>query len=252
MTKIGNHLIFDFDTWTYDIAFAAEKENQPFSWCEEVVAIRFAEINARLAGTSHSGYLTGKGNFRHKVATLRPYKGNRTAEKPVHYQAIRNLLIKQYGAVVVNGMEADDAIAIEATQNPDAIVVSNDKDMYQLLCGLYRYRGDTFHPKGTPPTHSMYNLCHQVLTGDSTDNYPGIPGVGEKKAFKILPDANYGVTIKQLLDATMFAFIEFYGEEGIERFLEQMRLAFLVRELDEQGNPVLPTAELSFYERYYS
>lgn len=207
---------------------------------------------SRLAGTSYSGYLTGKGNFRHKVATLRPYKGNRTAEKPVWYQAIRNLLIQEYGAVVVNGMEADDAIAIEATQNPDAIVVSNDKDMYQLRTTLYRYRGDYIHPAGGNPAHDMYNLCHQVLIGDSTDNYPGIPGIGTAKAFKILPDPDDNITVKQILDATMFAFIEHYGEEGIERFLEQMRLAFLVRELDEQGNPVLPTAELSFYERYYS
>ena len=64
-------------------------------------------------------YLTGKGNFRHDIAVTEPYKGNRKEkEKPVHLEAIRQYLIKDWNAVVSEGEEADDLIAIDATAIP--------------------------------------------------------------------------------------------------------------------------------------
>ena len=57
-------------------------------------------------------YLTGEGNFREGVATTLPYKGNRTSDKPVHYKAIRDYLIKKHKAEVIQGQEADDELSI--------------------------------------------------------------------------------------------------------------------------------------------
>ena len=71
-------------------------------------------ILASLGTESYIGYLTGKGNWRDDFAKIRKYKGNRDeAHKPVHYAAIREYLINHWDAIVVEGEEADDAIARE-------------------------------------------------------------------------------------------------------------------------------------------
>lgn len=210
-----------------------------------------------MAGVSYSGYLTGSGNFRHQVATVKPYKGNRKAEKPVHYEAIRQYLIDNHNAVVVNGMEADDAVAIEATRNPTAIIVSRDKDLLQLSNLVYSY------PLGKSPEKfgvgELYNYLQQTITGDTTDNYPGLPGKGPayfantivKEAYRLRNAADMPTFLEDIFKRILYAYVEYYGEQGIERYLEQARLAWLVRELDDQGNPVLPTENFEFYWRYY-
>ena len=101
LTTSGNHLLFDFDTWCYDVAFAAQQKDGsvlPFSYCTDLIDTRFNEIMIKLDGATYDGYLTGKDNFRYKVATLKPYKGNRTQPKPHWYQAIRDYLVAKYNA----------------------------------------------------------------------------------------------------------------------------------------------------------
>lgn len=222
------------------------------------------EIKERLSCATYSGYLTGKGNFRHKVATVKPYKGNRKSEKPYHYQAIRDYLVENHGAVIVDGMEADDAVAIEATQNPQAIIVSRDKDLRQVPVSVYSYplgnNPEKFEHKGLVghEGYAFNNFLRQVVIGDTTDNYPGLPRKGESFYEKLVINAYHQAGYKvneeftrDLYNRVQFAYIEHYGEKGIERFLEQATLAWMVRELDNEGNPVLPTPEFDFYAKYY-
>jgi hypothetical protein len=49
-----------------------------------------------------------KSNYRFEVAKTVPYKGNRVAPKPHHYNTIREYLISRHKAVVIEGKEADD------------------------------------------------------------------------------------------------------------------------------------------------
>ena len=80
--------------------------------------------------------LTGKEDLRDDKAVTIPYKGNRKdTAKPVHYKAIRKHLVDKWDAIVTDGMEADDKLAIrqhELTNNfedKDASVnVTLDKD----------------------------------------------------------------------------------------------------------------------------
>lgn len=99
------------------------------------------------------------------------------------------------------GYEADDLIATMATalrgQGFDVYMVSKDKDLRQLLderIRMYDVQGDeVFDPEtmrrklGYGPERSV---DVQTLTGDKVDNVPGIPGVGEATAAKLL--AKYG------------------------------------------------------------
>lgn len=132
-------------------------------------------------------YLTGSDNFRQKIATVLPYKGNRSPfGKPVHYKEIRRYLREKYGAVVVNGMEADDAMGIRATGDDakDTCIITTDKDLDMIPGNHFNWVKDKrYEINGTEAARNFYK---QVLTGDRVDNIPGIYGIGPKGAERII------------------------------------------------------------------
>jgi len=96
------------------------------------------------------------------------------------------------------GFEADDIIATltqkALSEGFDRVVlVTGDKDLYQLVSdkvALYDPRKDIWvHPAdvkeryGADPVHVADSLA---LMGDSADNVPGVPGIGEKTAKKLM------------------------------------------------------------------
>ena len=106
----------------------------------------------------------------------------------------------------VAGVEADDVIGTlavrAAAQGMDTIVVTGDRDSYQLvrdphLKVLYNKRGVSdyalydeagiFERTGVTP---LQYVDYAALRGDKSDNLPGVPGIGEKTAAKLI--ATYG------------------------------------------------------------
>jgi DNA polymerase-1 len=100
------------------------------------------------------------------------------------------------------GVEADDIIATLATQardrGDDVLIVTGDRDTYQLVEDphikvLYNRRGVSDYVlydeagiqerTGVPP--ALYSQ-YAALRGDPSDNLPGVPGVGEKTAAKLI------------------------------------------------------------------
>lgn len=121
--------------------------------------------------------------FRNNIATIMEYKGNRRdAPKPVHYDAIREYLTKYYGAITVNSIEADDALAMRQTN--DSVIVSIDKDLLQVAGKHYNWVKD--ERTLVLPEVGRRKFWAQVLTGDATDNIPGIYGVGPKTAVRMI------------------------------------------------------------------
>ena len=133
-------------------------------------------------------YLSGPGNFRIGLATVVPYKGNRKADhKPYHYSAIRNYLQAQWDAIVVEGREADDAVAIEQYQSPGKTVICTfDKDLDQVPGWHYDYSRHTFYYTEEDEGKALF--YKQVLSGDSTDNIPGAYRCGTKIAERIVDE----------------------------------------------------------------
>lgn len=151
-------------------------------------------------------------NFRYKVAKTLPYKGNRTAPKPKHYDYIRKLLSEYPGAIIAEGQEADDTIADIATENPSkTIIVSQDKDMRQVpgyhlepLDGgakrpIYYVDPDTLGSivleRATGDKASIfatgdYGLYSQMLLGDTSDNIPGLKGYGAVKVYELMKESD--------------------------------------------------------------
>jgi hypothetical protein len=164
----------------------------------------------------YKGYLTGKGNFRERVAVTQPYKGNRKDFiKPIHFDAIKEYLINVWGAIVVEGKEADDAMAIAQVDSiknleylqehpgvclgsipkKSTIICSIDKDLMMVSGWHYNWNKD--EKVFVNPDEGLSWFFKQWLMGDSTDNIKGLSGIGPKKAEAILE----GLTIGEQLCA---------------------------------------------------
>lgn len=123
-------------------------------------------------------FLTGSGNFRFDIAKQQSYKGNRSGvEKPFHYETVGTYLIERYGAVVVEGREADDALAIGLRTTKSSILCSRDKDLWTVEGWHYRWACGDHQPEVLPhyvtKEKADAKFFTQMLIGDDTDNILG-------------------------------------------------------------------------------
>jgi DNA polymerase I len=144
--------------------------------------------------------------FRHEMVD--DYKAGRSEAPDILRQQMG--LVRQVvetlkiPSLEVSGYEADDILATLATQardrGDDVTVVTGDRDAYQLvedphvkvlyvLRGVSDYRlydeaGIKERTGVTPRDYPQY----AALRGDTSDNLPGVPGVGEKTAAKLIND----------------------------------------------------------------
>ena len=124
-------------------------------------------------------------NFRMDIYP--EYKANRKGmAKPYCYHDLKEYIEKGYPCEEQDGYEADDLLAI--CQTEDTILCSLDKDLDQITGWHYNWRKDALYIIDEPTGH--YNLYVQVLMGDATDNIKGLPGIGVKKAERVLDRVN--------------------------------------------------------------
>lgn len=152
---------------------------------DSFIAYIIEEVEANGA----SLFLTGGGNFRELIDHSYPYKGNRDrAKRPTWYKEIRDYLISEYSAILVEGQEADDALGITQTQlinsGLDSVICSIDKDL--LMIPGNHYNWNTRKITYVDEYQGWYNFYKQMLTGDKVDNIIGIDGVGPVTADAIL------------------------------------------------------------------
>ena len=224
--------LLDSDIICYRVGFASEDVEEKFA-LSRVSELVHEVVFVQLECKDYKAYITGKGNFRNEIAVTEPYKGNRKdMKKPIHYDAIRKHLVEKLGAVLIEGMEADDAIAIEATNmGNQAIIVSIDKDLDQVAGLHYNFVKQELYE--ITPEEGMLNFYKQILTGDRVDNIIGIKGVGPVKAAKLLKDCK---TEKEMFDVCVKAYND-DGQDGVARATENGNLLWLLRDKDKRWEP---------------
>lgn len=213
----------DFKQWTDDQltvqGLAVEREVKVDDW-HEVEHRILGHIQSIIHNTSAltwTLYLTGSGNWRNEVATIRKYKAGR-GSKPELYGKIREYLEKELGAVVIDGMEADDALAIASWEGlrimkadgvkgldnrvdqTRTVLASIDKDLRQVP-GLYynpAWEGEippqkvdkmglvALNAKRKLEFTGLKGFYAQILLGDSCDAIPGVKGCGPVFVEKLL------------------------------------------------------------------
>ncbi len=178
----------------------------------------------------------GPSNFRHKIATIKPYKGNRDdSTKPTYWAHIRTHLCQRHGAEVVYGYEADDKLAME--QRDDTVLCSRDKDLDQIPG--YHYSWNCGRQKEKPIYHvseeeGLRSFYLQLVMGDPGDNIPGLYRIGVVNSKKKLDACMVGVTRAEDVERAMYTMVQKMYEVRFgsywELFLvENARLLYLLR-----------------------
>lgn len=251
--------LLDGDIILYEAGFGAEtswegEDSPPFDWAAEKLDKTIANICAMVDATQPPIlFLTGKTNFRYHIAKRTPYKA-RPGNKPFHYYNLKAYLKGIYDWRMVEGLEADDLMAIEQTSRPgETIICTRDKDLRQVPGMHYGWelaKQPSFGPENVTElgrielsadrkkivgTGSLFFFT-QVLLGDRVDSIPGLDGCGPVKAFEILDGCQ---TSSDALKRVYGAYKKKYGIIGYREMLEQARLVYMIRKLREDGSPIL-------------
>lgn len=215
------HALIDADILVYRVGFSADKNRDSEEYAMKTMrgAIQSLIMQDLIECETWQLYLTGKGNFRYDIATTAPYKGNRKSPKPTHYEVLREYLAEEEGAIVITGMEADDALAIEQTKRGDESVIATvDKDLKQVPGWHYNFvKREKFYMNQEEADLWLYK---QIVMGDAVDNIIGVKGIGDKKADKLLrgksPKEMWNICVQKL------------GSK--ERAMENAGLVYMLRE----------------------
>lgn len=194
--------------------------------------------------------------FRHEK--FDGYKGTRHAmpeelaqQMPMLKELLSALNIKQYA---VEGFEADDILGTLSKKAEDmgyeSVIVSGDRDLLQLASNSLKIRipktkggktevedyfeKDVIEKYGVTPTEF---IDLKALMGDSSDNIPGVPGIGEKTATKIIQEyKNIETAIENAENVKPPR-----AAKNLQEFQEQARLskflATIVRDMPIELNP---------------
>src|SRR6185312_9111832 len=156
------------------------------------------------------------------------------------------------------GYEADDLIATYARLACEAkattTIVSSDKDLMQLVGnGVIMYdtmkdkrigRDEVIEKFGVPPEKVIEA---QALIGDSTDNVPGVPGIGPKTAAELI--GQYGDLESVLAHATEIK--QQKRRENLIEFAEQARVSKRLVTLDQNVPLDVAADDLAVHEPDY-
>jgi DNA polymerase-1 len=194
-----------------------------------------------------------KSTFR--TETYADYKAGRS-ETPSDFKGQVSLVREVLDAlrvpiVCADGYEADDVIATLATQaaadGMDVLVVTGDRDAFQLVSDrvtvLYNARGVSDMRRMTPEAvEDKYGLSpaqypeFAALRGDPSDNLPGIPGLGEKTATKLVQQYGDVASLADHVDEVKGK----VGDNlraGLANVLRNRQLTELVRDVPLEVHP---------------
>ena len=208
-------LAIDTDILLYKAAASAEQE---IDWGDDVWSLQtdlkdakasfetqVEQITERLGVEDHVFCLSDHGeNFRRQVDPT--YKSNRKGtRKPLGYVALCDWVKENYRTFTKPTLEADDCLGILMTMPVNkgkCIMVSSDKDLKTIPGRLYRPMADEELEISEEDADRFFFT--QVLCGDVTDGYKGVPGIGPKKAEQVLgPRASWSSVEQAFIKAGM-------------------------------------------------
>lgn len=250
MDKSALNALIDGDFLPYRAGFAADTQAKEAYGLDEYLQydyLNWALANVKTSLTYlleevfakaewHKLYISGQGNYRNTIATTLPrlhagwtYKGNRDAlHKPKYFAEIRDYMIAVWGAVPVNGIETDDMVSIEQYANPDrsTCIVSQDKDLANSPGWNYNPVKKEF--QYITLRQANLNWRKQVLQGDRSDNIPGLEGIGDVRAAKLLEQCEYRT---DLIDKETFKLYKNqYGPDAQGAYTDNQNLLWIMRE----------------------
>lgn len=243
-------LLIDGDVLVYKTAFAAEKV---IDWggglvtlhsntdeAAQTIDAQITMIATQLKADEVVVALTCHETPNFRKEFYPQYKANRGEKrKPIIWKAMREHLMENHDAKIKSNLEADDVLGILSTmphKGQERIIVSVDKD-FKTIPGLFfnMKDGKSGEVQTITEDEADFNFMLQTLMGDATDNYPGCPGIGAKRADLLLDLAiksNAGLPEpKSRLEAMWSEVVKVFAKAGFgeEYALNQARCARILR-----------------------
>lgn len=188
-------------------------------------------------------------NFRYKVANIVGpkgvgYKAGRP-EKPYWLKHIKERLLTKWGAEETPGFEADDALGMFANSN--TVLSHIDKDINMVPGWHYNHvTGEVYSvPEGLGTLEyadgkllgmGVLFFYAQLLMGDSTDNIPGIPKIGQKRSYDLLRSS---LDEEEAYNIVHKLYVQQYGDRAMEALHEIADLVWICRGVRETGKQYL-------------
>ena len=176
-------------------------------------------------------------NFR--KAIYPPYKAKRNGKsKPLAWRPIREMLKSKFEVKIKETLEADDVLGILMTHPKlvpgKKVIASIDKDLLQIP-GRH-FNPNTKDKRVVKEIDGEWLFFKQTLMGDPVDEYPGVPGIGPKKAQDIIQEAvNANAHLCGTLTACVWEdIVATYEKAGLTAgdALVQARVARILRHTD--------------------
>ncbi|MBE2889467.1 DNA polymerase I [Geobacter anodireducens] len=229
--------LIDGSSYIYRAYFAIRHLSSPAGFPTNAL-YGFTQMLLKVIKDHHPGRLAvifDKGRTTFRTEIYPDYKANRAAMPDDLVPQIGPIkeMVRAFSIPVLEleGYEADDIIGTIARrceeQGLEAVVVTGDKDLMQIVSDRIRLL-DTMKDRvsGIPEVVERFGVGPgQVidilgLAGDTSDNIPGVPGIGEKTATKLIQE--FGS-----LDALLERAGEVKGKTGerLREFAEQARLS---------------------------
>lgn len=158
-------------------------------------------------------------------------------ERPVHLYDMKAWLREEYDVAWQPTLEADDVMGIiqtDPSRTDETIILSADKDMMTVPGKLYRPQQPQLGVLEISPLEAIRFHFWQALVGDTTDGYPGAPGIGPKSPYaEAVLEAEDEVEAWDIVLAA-------YGTKGLteEHALVQARLAHILHHGEWDGRSV--------------
>tara|TARA_R110000823_G_scaffold201784_1_gene332659 strand:- start:22951 stop:23634 length:684 start_codon:yes stop_codon:yes gene_type:complete len=214
-------LNIDGDILSYKIGFALENESKFFVKSN---LDKYIKSIIKDSGCSENQvYISGKGNFRNIVTDT--YKANRKdTPKPKYYSKLRDLMVRDWKAIVVDGHEPDDQLGLDQTE--DTMIGSIDKDL-NIISGWHFNLNSrlVYHVTDEEGDRFFYK---QMLMGDNVDNIKAIKGIGTKTADKLLDAIDRSEWDTMIMSKYEEHFKDQEGKHWYQRFVENTQLLWIL------------------------
>ncbi|MDR1313523.1 MAG: DNA polymerase I [Deltaproteobacteria bacterium] len=202
-----------------------------------------------------------------RKAIYAAYKANRPPTDPdlaSQFAPIRRIVdALGFASTEESGFEADDVIASYArrfaAEGADVVVLSADKDFYQLLServSMYDPSPDklsaltleSFREKYEGLEPPQFLEC-QALMGDNSDNIPGVAGIGEKTALKLVRDFGNLDRLYAEMDASTLKYLTPLLKGKLKAHEDDARLSRRLAALGEGCRAELPLESFAIAAR---
>ena len=203
----------DGDIVAYRVASKAEKEGETLEEARAGVRVALQSIINECGEEGHIYLTDSASNFRIAEADPEyPYKGNRKdAPRPPLLDDIKQFMIDEYDAELQVGQEADDALSIGACTKGHGIATI-DKDLDGCPGWHYNWMKETTYYVSEEEANRFFYT--QLLTGDSTDNIPGLfKRCGKKVMAKVKAPLLEMTDVQEMYDYVHQVYYDYSGNE---------------------------------------